>query len=249
MAIPPKNPSALMRSLGADESALDAKLRVSAKEAEQRWPLFRAMAPSKVEIPAAMTAAEKQAWEPVAAARPTARKPLIARPGISNKLADGLARFASTPKKAPSAKARAPEPPNVANETRSPSPKPVAVQSEPEHAAPREKKARDSGLFGATTPQQPPREGFLGQPSPPLSTHSALSTPARAAGGLLAEATSHPAQTRPKAKRVDSQPDTPKAGDDSLSAIFDRVEGKAAKEEQPRSDKAINSVLRRIGKR
>lgn len=87
------NPPArsLFRSLGADDSYFENKARAASKEAEQRWPLFKAVAPAKSEDTPELSAQEKDvSWNvpPVAAEAPVKQR--LTRPGLSHKLATGL---------------------------------------------------------------------------------------------------------------------------------------------------------------
>ncbi len=88
------NPSSptLFRTLGADDSYFESKARAASKEAEQRWPLFKAVAPAKAEETPVLSPQEKTAsWNtPAGGATPPAARPRLSRPGLSQKLATGL---------------------------------------------------------------------------------------------------------------------------------------------------------------
>lgn len=248
MPISPKTPSALLRSLGPDESAMEAKLRVSAREAEQRWPLFRALAPTKAEAPAPMSDTDKQAWEQAASPAAATRKPLLTRPGLSSKLSAGLERFAAaplTPKKA--AKSVKDTPPtdkevHVASAVRA-STKAQATPSQPaDHP-------QSSGLFASAQPDVP-RKTLFAPPPPTIAP-----TPTK--GSLFANKTSQPTtqhatdSVRPAtpedSARVARGASEPSA-DDSLAAVFNRVEGKMPAAPTAQGGR-VSSVMRRIGKR
>lgn len=242
MPVSPKSPSAMMRSLGADESALEAKLRVSAREAEQRWPLFRAMAPVKGEAPPAMSTTDKQAWEETPHNHLPERKPLLARPGISSKLSSGLQKFAAmsgaTPRVNNSTRSRTPVPDEqpisaVRSKQRSTSlpTGPVETEAVASTLFPAKKLPanRDALFATATTPQAP-----AGKPVSGLFAKSPTKTPATGA----------PTQ------RSDSKLFAEEAPSDSLSALFHRVEGHSvATPTTTPSTKGANPIMRRIGKR
>ena len=245
MPISPKNPSALLRSLGADESALDAKLRVSAREAEQRWPLFRALAPSKADATPPMSDVDKQAWEQTSPPAATTRKPLLTRPGLSSKLSSGLEKFAAAPSNAKKTMAAKDDTPRkqetfVASATRA-----NAKSLELPDAA--LNPSSGSGLFASPEPKASRTTLFA----------SAVPTPAPVARGLFAgKATPMAAQRaneplRPNAPIGNNAAvgrDTQPAADDSLADLFARVEGKSPTA-TPTPKGRMSSVMRRIGKR
>lgn len=81
----------LFRSLGADDSYFESRARAASKEAEQRWPLFKAVAPSQAQETPALNAQERQAaWAPPEAGSPAPKPSRLSRPGLGQKLAVGL---------------------------------------------------------------------------------------------------------------------------------------------------------------
>lgn len=82
--------SALFRSFGPDDANFQAATNAAAQEAEQRWPLFKAVSPRKSELTPALSAEEKQRWSSQEKAETGARKPALSLPGLSDKLAKSL---------------------------------------------------------------------------------------------------------------------------------------------------------------
>lgn len=249
MPINPKTPSTLLRSLGADESVLEAKLRVSAREAEQRWPLFRALAPAKSEAPPPLSDADKQAWEHTATPAVATRKPLLSRPGLSSKLSSGLEKFAAAPlpaRKTKPAKDDAPreQTSSLPNSTR-------ATARSPEFPSTNVEPPRGTGLFAAAEPKAARATLFAAAaPAAPLP-------PAQAKGSLFGGRTAPLAAQRTGVQLPPDSPvghvpattrGTPTRADDSLAALFERVEGKSPATTSPLKG-TMSSVMRRIGKR
>ena len=85
--------SALFRSLRPDESVFTEDTSSGMRDAEQRWPLFRAVAPQKPQDAPALSDQERQRWasqeKPVAGAR----KPALSLPGLSDKMSKGLGKI------------------------------------------------------------------------------------------------------------------------------------------------------------
>ena len=90
MSKPSDDLSALFRSLRPDESVFREDTSSGVRDAEQRWPLFRAVAPEKPQDTPALSEQERQRWtsqeKPVAGAR----KPALSLPGLSDKMSKGL---------------------------------------------------------------------------------------------------------------------------------------------------------------
>jgi hypothetical protein len=261
MSPKPTSPSSLLRSLGADESFFEAKQKASAREAEQRWPLFRALAPTKSEIPPALSDEEKRAWEQAKPAATQARKPLLSRPGLSSKLAASLEKFA----KAPSASAQK-------------KPRAVKTSSTDAHiATPVTSAVRAKSTAPTKKAPVSPHESESLSPTPPLASATA---PARAnqrlpsqgssahqlppgAGGLFARTVSDPTTTKAGGRSSDAGESASKeipptaarrvaplqSAEEPLTDLFNRVEGKTAPARNARTGNSTNSVMRRIGKR
>ncbi|MBC7499693.1 MAG: hypothetical protein H7315_04230 [Herminiimonas sp.] len=101
--------SRLFRSLGADNAPLLAAKKTALHEAEQRWPLFKAITPKKSDVPPALSEQEKQLWSNPQRLEGGVRKPALSLPGLSDKLASSLGNM--SPKR--SARAIAPAPKRV----------------------------------------------------------------------------------------------------------------------------------------
>lgn len=248
MSPTPKSPSSLLRSLGADDAMLDTKLRGAAKEAEQRWPLFRALAPSKAEATPALSVQEKQVWEQAPVASATQRKPLLTRPGLSNKLAAGLEKFVPV-QAAPARRSRT---------------IPAAPAADgPSESAPRSnQRATPSAevpatALGSAAPAAPPLAARDARSSPPTPT--APSPAPRKTPGLFGsvETKNEGTQDVPLGKRANVASTanpmfaniTPSSTDDTLQALFARVEGREATSPAVGKGRATNPLMRRIGKR
>lgn len=81
----------LFRSLGADDSYFETRARAASKEAEQRWPLFKAVAPNQAKETPELSAQQRQAaWTAPSPDASPAKAPRLSRPGLGQKLASGL---------------------------------------------------------------------------------------------------------------------------------------------------------------
>ena len=85
----------LFRSLGPDDANFQATMDASAQEAEQRWPLFRAVAPKKSELTPALSPQERMHWS--SPERPSVGecRPALSLPGLSDKLAISLGKLSA----------------------------------------------------------------------------------------------------------------------------------------------------------
>lgn len=93
MAKPGDDPSALFRSLRPDNANFRASTTAAAREAEQRWPLFKAVSPKKPEPTPALSAQERLRWSNQERPDVGERKPALSLPGVSTKLAQGLSKM------------------------------------------------------------------------------------------------------------------------------------------------------------
>jgi hypothetical protein len=91
------NMSRLFRSVGADESELKAANSAVAQEAEQRWPLLKAMAPAKPESTPPLPPRARQHTDPVERPAASGRKPALTLPSVGVKLATSLNKMAAKP--------------------------------------------------------------------------------------------------------------------------------------------------------
>lgn len=244
MPITPKSPSSILRSLGADDSLLNTKIKATAKEAEQRWPLFRALAPAKAEATPALSDDEKAVWQQQKAAPAVVRKPVLSRAGVGGKLAAGLGKLvapalstaaatrAATPQAAPKKPVAATR---SAAQTPGPTPRsPMPPIDHPQVATTAE-----------VEPQKVARTSLF-RPAP-----DAVDSPVPHGTGLFGAVSSGkvPAASaaRPLFPARASAPADATMADDSLDAMFSRIEGRPAA--PAKTPKPKSSVMRRIGKR
>lgn len=174
--------SALFRSLGPDDANFQATTNAAAQEAEQRWPLFKAVSPRKPEATPALTAQEKQRWSSQEKAETGERKPALTLPGLSDKLARSLSKMSGrTMPGAPKPVAR------TAPHQRLTEPPQTACQSTQE--TPSEKRGSP---FSRSSPAVPSavleRDGVLGlfqkKLEEPVAVHRDMSGSARADDSL-----------------------------------------------------------------
>lgn len=243
MSTPPKSPGSLLRSLGADGSLLDSRTRTAAREAEQRWPLFRTLAPAKNDTPPALTTEDKLAWQVQNPQVADIRKPAISRGAIGSKLAEGLSKLVKKSPVVQSGIAEATTPaPALPAASRSNRRQPVESDS---FAAIGDRStkpipAQAPAVFAAPSLQHKPPIASASRSTrktpfdrPPAAPEPVASAPQRSAGTLFG--------TKP------SQASQQALGPDSLSTIFQRVEGSAATTET--QTPLVSARNRRLGKR
>lgn len=90
MSKPSDDLSALFRSLRPDESVFQENATSGARDAQQRWPLFKAVAPQKPQDAPALTEQERQRWVNQEKPAVRARKPALSLPGLSDKMSKSL---------------------------------------------------------------------------------------------------------------------------------------------------------------
>lgn len=88
-----EDPSALFRSLRPDDANFQASANAAAREAELRWPLFKAVSPRKPEPTPALSAQDRLRWSNQERPDAEERKPALSLPGVSNKLAKSLSKM------------------------------------------------------------------------------------------------------------------------------------------------------------
>lgn len=253
--------SRLFKSLGADDSYSDARAKAIAKDAQQRWPMFKDIAPQSGEAISALTEAEKACWEQVAVMQQDEFKPVLSRPGLGNKLSIGLGKIArqTSVEVLGGAKRDKPVAPPLP-EVRVSQPalrqeEPVAASSEPLEGlfASQPKPDRISRLARQTPAKEVVSEkrGVFG--APPAVPEHQVTVAQRASRRETSAAVSSGGELTKQVKRVPAAskgPLTPSpsaAADDSLSSIFRRVEGgdkPPARRTAPRKN-----VMSRLGKR
>jgi|APCry1669189241_1035207.scaffolds.fasta_scaffold05927_3 hypothetical protein len=87
------DPSTLFRSLRPDNENYQAGAASAAHEAEQRWPLFKAVSPRKQEPTPVLSAQERMLWSNQDRPTTQARRPALSVPGVGNKLAMSLTKM------------------------------------------------------------------------------------------------------------------------------------------------------------
>ena len=146
MSQPPDKLSGLFRSLRPDDANFQASLNAAAHQAEERWPLLKAIAPKKPALTPTLSAEERQHWSSQEQVGSRERKPALSLPGLGDKLTQSLNKMAGRTKVIPAA-SPAPDPTEP-----QPSPRTAVRQIEPPPAeAPRER----PGLFSRSTVVEP----------------------------------------------------------------------------------------------
>ena len=223
MSKPADNLSALFRSLGPDDTEFRANTHALAQEAEQRWPLFKAVPPRKPEITPILSAQERQRWDIPDRIDNGARKPALSLPGFSDKLARSLGRIAE----------QAEEAAQAANRKISASPRP-ALSPVPREVQPA---PLPVAALAKTSPTSTDNVGLglFGKINAVASTPAAVAP--SDSGGVIPGLFGAPAE-------VANTP--PSSG--TLASVFSRLEGN----DKPATHKAIEkrpSFLDRLGKR
>ena len=217
--------SALFRSLRPDETTFQESINSVAHDAEQRWPLFKAVAPEKPPEAPALSALDRQRWVNPDKPQAGGRKPALSLPGLSDKMSMGLNKMSSRPVQ------------NTASVK-------IAVRREPdnsavEHVVERPRKVHPSLVLkdNAPDPRAPVAAKTLSDESPVTAGRSAGS------GAIDQKLVSAPPAP------VDTQRD-PSAGDrsdESFKSIFSRLKSKSEAVSKPLGN--LSSFLDRLGKR
>lgn len=84
---------ALFRSIRPDSANFQATITAAAQEAEQRWPLFKAMSPQIPEPTPALSEEERLHWSAQEKPGSAERKPALARLGVNDKLTKSLRKM------------------------------------------------------------------------------------------------------------------------------------------------------------
>ncbi len=219
-----QNLSTLFRSLGADDSAFTARTKASALEAEQRWPLFRAVAPKKPEDTPLLTEQDRANWNTQEKPAGRERKKTLSVPGLSEKLAKSLEKISAETSRevmSPKRKTRSGKTVGPARFELAPEPVPVF----------------------APEPQEIPSMLFRSVPPAPAPVVAEQPTPV--SQGLFGRL-SVEAPASPLAPMVSANTAPP--SDDSLSGIFARIVGEKPVEAPP-AVKPRSAFLGRLGKR
>lgn len=233
MSKPADNLSALFRSLGPDDTEFRANTHALAQEAEQRWPLFKAVAPRRPEVTPTLSAQERQRWDIQDRVDNGPRKPALSLPGFSDKLAHSLGRIAE----------QAEEATQAANRKVSASPRPAL------NPAPREVRPAAAVPMPAAAPAKAAptstdnvgsSSGLFGKINATAPVPAASVEPSRV-GGVIPGLFGAPAT-------VETAPSS--NGDDStLANVFSRLEGDDKPAAAGKVAEKKPSFLDRLGKR
>lgn len=93
MSKPSDDLSALFRSLRPDESVFKENTSSGVRDAEQRWPLFKTVAPQKPQDTPALSEQERQRWRSQEKSASSTRKPALSLPALSDKMSKGLGKI------------------------------------------------------------------------------------------------------------------------------------------------------------
>lgn len=253
-------PDSLFRSLGADDSFFETRARATSKEAEQRWPLFKAVAPSKAQETPEFSEQQRQAsWSLPPAAITATQEPRLSRPGLNQKLANGLRELGQKTKQEialpppvsapPAARAR-----NLRSSlprtevsaaarpaTRALSGSPLVAMdaaAQPPHTPAREllDRAPAVPLQGTVARKRTASAPLIANPAMPVPTEAPRPTPAKK--GLFAQLAPAPEQPRAEATPAATTP---------LQGVFARLSADTAAPEAAAAKKR-SSLFGRIGR-
>ncbi|MDD2923749.1 MAG: hypothetical protein PHW99_01125 [Rhodoferax sp.] len=87
--------SQLFKSLQPDQSQLEAVKVAAVQEAQQRWPMFKELAPVRPADTPELSDVEKSHWHAHADATAARPKPALTVPGLNDRLAESLNNFAT----------------------------------------------------------------------------------------------------------------------------------------------------------
>ena len=222
MSKPSDDLSALFRSLRPDETSFQESTGTVARDAEQRWPLFKAVAPVKPQETPALSAQERQRWVNQEKPQAGGRKPALSLPGLSDKMSKGLDKMSARAVKNTAAV------------------KP-AVRREPENAvverAVERPAERPRGVRAAAPPQVSPPQNQIASAVKPAAVNAVDPDVLDKKSAVLA----------PAPVVEEREPLATVRGDDSLKSIFSRLETKAEVVVKPAGTRS--SFLDRLGKR
>ncbi len=88
-----EDPTTLFRSLRPEDSSFQTRATEAARDAEQRWPLFKAVSPRKPEPTPALSAQERLRWS--SQDRPPAQEPkrALSLPDLGGRMAKSLSKM------------------------------------------------------------------------------------------------------------------------------------------------------------
>lgn len=194
MAKAAEHPSTLFRSLRPDDEDFQTSTSAAAREAEQRWPLFKAVAPQKQQPTPLLSPQERSLWSTTQKPSGHERKPALSVPATSNKLAQSLNKMGGRPA--------------TANLARSPlRAREEQPYEEPVHAPQlfaREEPAKKHGLLFSKDVKAAMEQPYQDQDAARTPQKLGRSEPARGRGSLFSKeaATAVPAQPAPQTARA-----------------------------------------------
>ncbi len=251
MAVHDDDIGGLFKSFGAPEGNFkELSRQTEARDAGERWPLFKAIPIEKRAAPPALSESQKNQWKVQQPVPQPAAVTAPAAPGLSKQLASGLMRFTSRIKPAAIAPA-APAP--IAPAAMQTAPPPAALRpaqrSAPAAApapisaptpAPAPVAAARSPFARASQPVQAMQPGKLSSLFAANAPEPAAPPKAPAKGGLFGRKAPAPAAAAPTPTRSGAQP-----ANASLSSLFQRLEGPAEPAVAP---KKRDSIFSRLGR-
>lgn len=140
--------STLFRSLRPDDENFQASATAAAREAEQRWPLFKAVSPRKLAPTPVLSAQERTIWSNQEKPSKPERKPALSVPGVSNKMAVNLNKMGG----------RSTAPALAKSLVRAERDSPVPESLRPQRSAPEPQPEGRSLLFSKAAPIDPVEE-------------------------------------------------------------------------------------------
>jgi len=217
------NLSALFRSLGPDETGLEAIAKATAPKVEKEWPLFKAVPPAEQQPTPPLSPQERKVWSKQAKVKTEVPRPTLSMSGLSSKLAKSLSQISEQMTDEESGT-------NTAQPEKQPRVRGLA-QSKQDSLSERASSPAGS-LFAKSSPTMEPLE----------------QEEERHKAGLFERPASQPvlAQAKVKNKPLAKSQDAVKS-DDRLANIFSRLEEKEKVTVKPVEKRS--SLSKRMGKR
>lgn len=232
MAKAADHPSSLFRSLRPDDDDFHASTSAAAREAEQRWPLFKAVAPQKQQPTPPLSSQERSLWNTTQKPSNQERRPALSVPATGNKLAQSLNKMGARPK--------TPTTPLTRGKLRSEDEAPYEPPTPVPQKFSREEPVKSTGLLFSRKTVGAQSDQPVEQPitKPKLF---AGEEPAKRRGSLFSKGGS--------SVSIKEQPEVrnPPTAGDSLSTLFSRLEGQEDVIEKPVGKRS--SLFGRPGRR
>lgn len=268
MAKAAEHPSTLFRSLRPDDEDFQTNTGAAAREAEQRWPLFKAVAPRKQQPTPLLSPQERSLWSTTQKPSGHERKPALSVPATGNKLAQSLNKMGGRQASAPLTRS-----PLRAREEES-------YQEEPQHAAQlfarEEEPAKKHGLLFSKDVSAAVEQPYQDQEAARTPQRFGRNEPARGRGSLFSNESAPAVAEQPipgaarapqksgrevpargrnllfskgTAPEIEDQAEVRSAArpGDSLTRLFSRLEGQEEPAEKPVGKKS--AFFGRSGKR